>query len=801
MIRRRFLLLSLFLLGIAGLLYLMISLYIPSARRMTLGVDKRTGRVRTVENHVTFLPPHRFYRLVFDVRDDAAQRDGIINIRSREGVPVRMTWRIRFRVSEQGITEPKRLVEQGWSAWIRARIGESVSAVTQRVPIEDLISPVSDFTARRDRLREVVVRHLAQSGLEVTAFEILSVEADREALLEFKRAELRRNARGYQGQVVVISIDGADWDLVGELITGQRLPNLGAILQRGATGRIQTLQPTVSPLLYAAMATGLPPDRTGVVDFTDRLSGALAVDSRSRRVPAIWDIAGAFGRTSGVVNWWTAWPPTTTQGIFFGQPLQSNSEAFPPEFTPRALEVVIPEETVGYAHVARFLNVSAAEYERAVAGGDPNDPIVAFRSVLARSWTDHRVAIEAFRTTSPNLFMMHYGGTEFVNHLFGPYHPPYRNGVPADEFRKFAPAVANFYADVDRMIGEWMRVIPREATVLFVSAHGMAWGQTRPRRRPSGETSLGDHRPFGILLAYGERVVPSRTYRVVSIYDIAPTVLTLLGLPKSQEMPGAFISPFFRDVEPIEQVAIGSYGDFIESRPVIVPQNPDVDQYRAHLLLTGHLAPESRQSPLLEDDAPQSTPVSPEVWGRYAWLNNRAIELKGEGNDKEAIEALQEAVKLNPTRPTPYFNLSIMLFDREMYTASEQHLMEAIRRGLPNPEQHLVDYAAFLRSRDMPSRAASVLSKGLELFPDSYLLTANLASALSAVNRFTDALPLYERALALRPTSTLVLNDLGILYMRRKEYARALDYWNRSLALDPRQPEIRQAVNAIQTRI
>jgi tetratricopeptide (TPR) repeat protein len=142
-----------------------------------------------------------------------------------------------------------------------------------------------------------------------------------------------------------------------------------------------------------------------------------------------------------------------------------------------------------------------------------------------------------------------------------------------------------------------------------------------------------------------------------------------------------------------------------------------------------------------------------------------------------------------------------MLFDREMYTAAEEHLMEAIRRGLPNPEQHMIDYAAFLRSRDMPSRAVSVLAKGTELFPDSYLMTANLASALSAVNRFTEALPLYEKALALRPTSTLVLNDLGILYMRRKEYARALDYWNRSLALDPRQPEIRQAVNAIQTRI
>ena len=58
-----------------GTLYVVASLYLPSSRRLVFGVDKRTGKVRVVESHITFLPPNQFYRLQFDRRDGWAQRD------------------------------------------------------------------------------------------------------------------------------------------------------------------------------------------------------------------------------------------------------------------------------------------------------------------------------------------------------------------------------------------------------------------------------------------------------------------------------------------------------------------------------------------------------------------------------------------------------------------------------------------------------------------------------------------------------------------------------------------------------
>ncbi|HMC22130.1 MAG TPA: hypothetical protein VKL19_09810, partial [Thermoanaerobaculia bacterium] len=97
--RRRWLQSLILLAGLAAVAYLLISLYLPSSRWLIFGIDKRSGRVRLVEQRVTFLPPYKFYRMKFEKREGFAQRDGIVRIISQEGVPVTMTYRLRFGVS------------------------------------------------------------------------------------------------------------------------------------------------------------------------------------------------------------------------------------------------------------------------------------------------------------------------------------------------------------------------------------------------------------------------------------------------------------------------------------------------------------------------------------------------------------------------------------------------------------------------------------------------------------------------------------------------------------------------------
>jgi tetratricopeptide (TPR) repeat protein len=125
----------------------------------------------------------------------------------------------------------------------------------------------------------------------------------------------------------------------------------------------------------------------------------------------------------------------------------------------------------------------------------------------------------------------------------------------------------------------------------------------------------------------------------------------------------------------------------------------------------------------------------------------------------------------------------------------------AVARGLPNGERWFSDFAALYRSRNMTSRAIQLLYKGKQIYPQSYVIAANLGSALASASRYTEALPELERALALQPASTQVLDNLGLIYYKKQDYPRALDYWNRSLTIDAKQPQLREAVTALRSRL
>ena len=85
-------------------------------------------------------------------------------------------------------------------------------------------------------------------------------------------------------RVAIFALDGADWDLLHELANDGRIPNLAALTSGGASTSLQTIQPTVSPMIWTTVATGLTPDRHGVIDFVDH-QNRTPVDAFSRRAP------------------------------------------------------------------------------------------------------------------------------------------------------------------------------------------------------------------------------------------------------------------------------------------------------------------------------------------------------------------------------------------------------------------------------------------------------------------------------------------------------------------------------------
>src|SRR5262245_40792423 len=79
-------------------------------------------------------------------------------------------------------------------------------------------------------------------------------------------ADIARNVR--QGRpVVFVGLDGADWSLLDAYIARGSMPNLARLVAEGHSGRLRTMEPAISPILWTTMMTGASPLAHRILDF------------------------------------------------------------------------------------------------------------------------------------------------------------------------------------------------------------------------------------------------------------------------------------------------------------------------------------------------------------------------------------------------------------------------------------------------------------------------------------------------------------------------------------------------------
>lgn len=357
-------------------------------------------------------------------------------------------------------------------------------------------------------------------------------------------------------RVIVVGWDGADWSLLDPLLASGRLPHLKALLERGAQSRLETYRPRASPLLWTTMVTGLTPPEHGVVDFQEfdvATGSSLPVSGRSRTGPAIWNVASAKGLTSGVVGWWATWPAEAVKGFFVSDrasPVlfdaatlsQSPGLTWPPELADGVRLLGRREGSPGYEDVAKFLHVSRAAFDTSVAAGrELEDPVTGFRKILGSTRVYARTALDLYDRNRPDLLMLYLEGTDEIGHVLGKYNPPLLPRVDRDEFEKYKDAVALFYAECDRILGELAARAERDgATLMLVSDHGFKWGEDRPTEISSlkAETAYLWHEPWGVFVLAGPGAARAKERRTVNVFDVAPILCRLLGLPPDVRMKG-----------------------------------------------------------------------------------------------------------------------------------------------------------------------------------------------------------------------------------------------------------------------
>ena len=134
---------------------------------------------------------------------------------------------------------------------------------------------------------------------------------------------------------------------------------------------------------------------------------------------------------------------------------------------------------------------------------------------------------------------VYFDSIDQSSHGFMPYHPPRQPHISEADFEMYRHVMTGVYRFHDMMLKRLIELAGPEATIVLCSDHGFHSGFLRPfdnPREPAGP--IIGHRDFGILVMKGPGIKPDERIYGANLLDIAPTLLTLAGLPVGRDMDG-----------------------------------------------------------------------------------------------------------------------------------------------------------------------------------------------------------------------------------------------------------------------
>ncbi len=791
---------------------------VDPATETVFAVGLPVSSPREISGHWTLAPPGalRLVRFPHVAREHPLPDASRARIRSRDGSLFGFEGTISVSLAPGQTARLGAAVAAG----VRGLDDLIVQAVREAGSAADV--PGSRFAGVVPMRREFEAR--LRSAIEARGFVLDGLDVRRRVFLVDPDPDRRPVT---DARVLVVGLDGADWSILDPLLEAGRMPHLRSLIDTGVRAKLQSISPMISPVVWTTVATGLPPERHGILDFlapAGRPGEGQPVTSAERRVPAIWEILSARGVVCGVVGWWATWPAEPLRGymitdrvayqLFGFRPDRTRSEGktWPADLYDALVDRIVEPAAVKWEEVAPYLDGPRRredefdEAERALLDD--------FRTLLASGRTYVAMAKEARERFDPRFEAVYFEGTDTVGHLFMPYRDPPLEGVDPKRREAFRSIVDRYYETVDGYLGELLRDRGPEWTVLVVSDHGFATDEGRPRTTDSriGHGPAADwHRRFGVLVLSGARVRAGAKLDEASVHDIAPTLLALYGLSLPRTWPGRVLAeglePEFLERHPVlfraEEFAkdLAPYADVAEAL-----EDSDSGALREKLQSLGYIAPTSEQG---------TSGASGE--------NNRGVAFLAAGRYEEAAEAFRAALRRSPGQPMVTVNLAlalrfqgkideaVALFERALdspparRTAGLQLAQIAMERGdvaraerilrsvlssEPGAAEIRNSLGLVLERSGRPDEAEAAYREAARLDPDAAEPRNNLGNMARRAGRTDEAERHFLDAIDADPFFLGAYNNLALLYQDRGEISRAIELYGRALEKAPENPVV-----------
>ncbi len=369
-------------------------------------------------------------------------------------------------------------------------------------------------------------------------------------------------------KVLLVGWDAADWKIINPLLDQGLMPTLEDFVNHGVMGNLATLHPILSPMLWNSIATGMRPDKHGILGFVEPnarpgldTGGLRPVTSTSRKVKAIWNILTQRGYKTHVLGWFAGHPAEPINGI-------AVSDLYPYAPSPLAKEWPLPPGAVHPESMrATFAALRMRPSEVTEAAILPWIPRAAeidqekdkrlqsFAKILAETCSIHNAATWILQNQPWDFLAVYYNAIDHFCHGFMHFHPPRMEGIPEVQFEIYKDVVNGAYRFHDMMLQTLVELAGPETTVILVSDHGFHSDHLRPRgipKEPAGPAV--QHRNLGIVAIKGAHIRQDERIYGATLLDVTPTILTLFGLPVGADMDGRVLVQAFDQPPEIERI-------------------------------------------------------------------------------------------------------------------------------------------------------------------------------------------------------------------------------------------------------
>jgi hypothetical protein len=356
-------------------------------------------------------------------------------------------------------------------------------------------------------------------------------------------------------RVVIIGIDGFDWNLVDPLVARGTMPALADLMRRGTRADLLTLVPLEkSPVIWTTIATGRLPAEKGrgflVPAEGDDGTARQVYTAWHRTTRAFWNILSDAGVRVSVMGWLETWPAETIDGTIVtdyvkyfvaqgGGGAGEVGRTHPPSLEGEIAALLVRPDSIPDASLRIFLGEDV--------GANPprnvRDGLNSLRWIWAGDLTFAAIAREFLRSRPEDVMAVYLRGPDAVCHQFWGDRDRFAAGDTTLPARVFGETIDRYLEETDRLLAAILAEIDlRRTSVLMVSDHGFQG--PRVGIDLSAKQGIYMHREIGTVLlagpwaaAEGAKVPGAR------VQDILPTLLHALDLPVGADLDGEVALP------------------------------------------------------------------------------------------------------------------------------------------------------------------------------------------------------------------------------------------------------------------